>query len=201
MNRKWDYTILADDFASKDKDATNLNPPAGTVSWHGYGFPDVAYKITPTVNADGSSGAWWVPANFWQQGDLVLNILVKSVMLGAIPVIKDELLVDNEYVEIVRSEVVYVPLIPKSNEHFDDVENLRDLMQKLSMCENNEHNKEFSKLVSALKKYRGKFDEALKVKLCLFRFPCRRWIEGPTHHRIHPVIIIPTNTRKRYHPD
>jgi len=171
------------------------------VSWHGYGFPDLAYRITPTVNADGSSGAWWIPANFWHQGDLILNILVKSVMLGAVPVIKDELLIDNKHVEIVRSEVVYVPRIPKTNEYFADAENLRNLMQKLSMCENNEHDKAFSELVSALKKYRHKYEKESKVKLCLLRFPCRKWIEGPPHKRIHPAIIVPTDIKKRYHSD
>jgi len=201
MNRKWDYTLLADDFAKKDKDAANLNPEAGMMMWHGYGFPDVAYEVTPTVNADGSSGAWWIPANFWHEGDLILNILVKSVMLGAVPVIKDELLINNEYVKNIRSEVVYIPRIPKSNEYNDDVENLRGLMQKLSICENNGHDKVFSELAFALKKYHRKYGEGSKVKLCLLCFPYRKWIEGPPHQRIHPAIIIPTDIKKRYHSD
>ena len=200
MHGEWDYTLLADDFENLDSEAANLNPPAGTMHWHGYGFPDVAYKVTPTVNTDGSSGTWWIPSNFWRQGDLVLNILVKSVMLGAVPVIKDELLVDNKHVEIMRSEVVYIPRIPNnSNEYSDDTDKLRALMKNLSTGNKNECDKMFSELVSVLKKYRGKFNEETKVKLCLLRFPCRKWIDGPAHQRIHPAIVIQTDLIKRYH--
>lgn len=35
LGETWEYTLLADAFSEIDKDAENLNPPAGTMSWSG----------------------------------------------------------------------------------------------------------------------------------------------------------------------
>ena len=53
LGETWEYTLLADAFSEIDKDAENLNPPAGTMSWSGYSYPDVAYKFDPSQGNNG----------------------------------------------------------------------------------------------------------------------------------------------------
>lgn len=199
LRETWEYTLLADDFSKFDKDAEDLSPSAGTMSWRGYSYPDVAYKFSPSQESDGLNGPWWLPDDLlWTQDDLILSILSKAVVLESVPVIKDQMLL-NSSIEIVRQETVYVPKV-KNLSYGQDVKNeLCMIMSSLVTCDLNEKEMRFSELVSILKKYHKQTDESFRVRMCLVKFPHRIWVEGLYHTRIHPVIVIPTNVFERYH--
>ena len=199
LGETWEYTLLADAFSEIDKDAENLNPPAGTMSWSGYSYPDVAYKFDPSQGNNGINGPWWLPDDLlWIQDDLILNILSKAVVLESVPVIKDQMLI-NSNIEIIRQEIVYVPKV----ENLPNGQNVKNelcmMMSSLVTCSLNEKEMRFSELVSTLKKFYKQTDESFRVRMCLVNFPHRLWSEGLYHTRIHPVIIIPTNVFERYH--
>lgn len=199
LRETWEYTLLADAFSDIDNDAEDLNPPAGTMSWRGYSYPDVAYKFAPSQGNNGLNGPWWIPDDLlWAQDDLILGILNKAVVLESVPVVKDYLLL-NSNIEVIRQEIVYVP---KAN-HLPNGQNVKNelsiMMSSLVICSLDEKERRFSELVNALKKYNKQTDESFRVRMCLLKFPHRIWVEGLYHTRIHPVIIIPTNVFERYH--
>ena len=137
MGEIWEYTLLADDFSEIDKDAGDLSPPAGTMSWRGYSYPDVAYKFTPAQESYGINGPWWLPDDLlWVKNDLILSILSKAVVLESVPVIKDQILL-NSSIEIVRQETVYVPKV-KELPYGQNVKNeLCMMMRNLVICDLN----------------------------------------------------------------
>lgn len=199
LRETWEYTLLADAFSDIDNDAEDLNPPAGTMSWRGYSYPDVAYKFAPSQGNNGLNGPWWIPDDLlWAQDDLILGVLNKAVVLESVPVVKDYLLL-NSNIEVIRQEIVYVP---KAN-HLPNGQNVKNelsiMMSSLVTCSLDEKERRFSELVNALKKYYKQTDESFRVRMCLLKFPHRIWVEGLYHTRIHPVIIIPTNVFERYH--
>lgn len=199
LRETWEYTLLADDFSKLDKDAEDLIPSAGTMSWRGYSYPDVAYKFSPSQERDGLNGPWWLPDDLlWTQNDLLFSILSKAVVLESVPVIKDQMLI-NSSIEIVRQETVYVPKVESLSSKQNIENELRMMMSSLVTCDLNEKEMRFSELVSILKKYHKQNDESFRVRMCLIKFPHRIWIEGLYHTRIHPIIVIPTNVFERYH--
>lgn len=200
LGEKWEYTLLADDFSEIDDEAKNLNPSAGTMSWRGYSYPDIAYKFKPVLAPDGSSGPWWIPDEFlWSQGDLTLSILNKAFLLESVPVIKDTMLMNNPNIEIVRQEVVFIPKIKKTNCESSMKNQMRHMMRELVTCPIDKKELCFSELVNALKILQNQAEESFRIKLCLVKFSHRIWIEGISHIRIHPVIVISTNVFERYH--
>ncbi len=199
LRETWEYTLLADDFSKFDEDAEDLSPSAGTMSWRGYSYPEVAYKFTPSKESDGINGPWWLPDDLlWAKDDLILSILSKSVVLESVPVIKDHMLL-NSSIEVVRQETVYVPKV-KNLPNGQDVKNeLRMMMSSLVTCDLDEKEMRFIELVNTLKKYQQQSEEVFRIRMCLVKFPHRIWVEGLYHTRIHPVVVIPTNVFERYH--
>ena len=200
LRETWEYTLLADDFVEIDNDAEDLNPSAGTMSWRGYSYPEVAYKFSPLHEDGGINGPWWLPDDLlWKQDDLLLSILSKAVVLESVPVIKDTMLLNNSNIEIVRQETIFIPKV-KNIFNGDDIKHeLRMMMSSLVTCDLEKKEIRFSELVNALKEYHKQIDESFRVRMCLVKFPHRIWIEGLYHTRIHPVIVIPTNILGRYH--
>ena len=199
LGETWEYTLLADAFTDIDKDAEDLNPPAGTMSWRGYSYPDVAYKFDPSQENNGLNGPWWLPDDLlWTQDDLIPSILSKAVVLESVPVIKDQMFL-NSNIEIIRQEIVYVPKVDNLPNGQNVKNELCLMMGGLVTCSLNEKERRFSELVGTLKKYHKQTDESFRVRMCLVKFPHRIWGEGIYHTRIHPVIIIPTNVFERYH--
>lgn len=151
LRETWEYTLLADDFSKFDQDAEDLSPSAGTMSWRGYSYPEVAYKFTPPKESGGINGPWWIPDDLlWAKDDLILSILSKSVVLESVPVIKDHMLL-NSSIEVVRQETVYVPKV-KNLPNGQDVKNeLRMMMSSLVTCDLDEKEMRFIELVNTLK--------------------------------------------------
>lgn len=193
---RWEYTILGNDFSDIDKDAKSLEPPAGTLSWRGYSYPDIAFASLPRHDNE-INGPWWLPDDcLWGREDLLLSILSKAVILESVPVIKDYMLLNSD-IEIVRQEIVYIPFLDQTQGELK--RQLHGLMRDLVTCNLEEKEQKYTELVSALKNHRGDNFRIFKVRMCLLKFPHRIWIEGIYHTRIHPAIIIPTNIYERYH--
>lgn len=196
----WEYTIFSDEFSEIDEDAVGLNPPAGTMMWKGYSYPEIAFSFTPKLHDNGLNGPWWLPDDYlWQRDDLLLSILSKAVMLETIPVIKDYLLL-NSSVEIIRQNTLFVPIHNGSLDE-DLVRNLRQKMTYLVTCELAEKEDRYTEIVRLLSYHYKKDDQSFRIRFCLVKFSHRIWIEGIYHTRIHPIIVIPTNVYGRYHSD
>jgi hypothetical protein len=205
----WEYTMVAGEPIAPD------GSKAGLLMWQGYGFPDVFYDTTPTYNADDSSGAWFLPMNFWERqnkessedeeekpkkkGDdsdrfRFTAMLYGAVIWGLLPIFTDDLIHYSDKIKMVFSENVYIP-----HYKLDDIsakqyiDELRNLTSKL-VRDCNEHGLEdVQKLIHKLQQLRGTGDNEKQVRLCLLSFSFRRWNEGPKRQQIHPAIIMPSS--------
>ena len=106
---------------------------------------------------------------------------------------------NNPNIEIVRQEVVFIPKIKKTNCESFMKNQMRYMMRELVTCPRDKKELCFSGLVNALKILQNQAEESFRIKLCLVKFSHRIWIEGISHIRIHPVIVISTNVFERYH--
>ena len=197
LGQRWEYTLLADDFYEIDEAAKELNPPAGTIAWRGYSYPEIAFSISPQLQSNGISGPWWLPDDsLWHNKDILLSILSKAVILESVPVMKDYMLLNTD-VEIVRQETLRVPIL----EHYKakDQYKLSNMMHRLVTCAEEDKKVHYTEIVQALKKMCNKKETTFRIKLCLVKFPHRIWVEGIYHMRIYPIIVIPTNVYERYH--
>lgn len=200
LGETWEYTLLADDFSTFDDSARDIEPPAGTMSWRGYSYPTVANEISPSIKNDGASGPWWLPDEMlWEDDKLLHNILRKAYFMECIPVVKDTLLMECTDIDILRREQIFIPRDSNSSAGMNCSGMFRQLMRKLTVCSDSDKEWAFSELVNALKATEPSREDATKINLCLVKFPYRIWLEGLSHIRIHPIIVIPTDVFKRYH--
>ncbi len=198
LGQRWEYTLLADDYSEIDRDAKGLNPPAGTMIWSGYSYPEIAFSLSTQLKNNGTSGPWWLPDDLlWKNKDLLLSILSKAVILESVPVIKDYLLL-NSSVEIVRQETLHVPILeyPKGAEQKSQ---LSSMMHSLITCAKEYKEIRYTEVVRAIKELYKQDEKSFRIRLCLVEFPHRIWVEGIFHARIHPIIVIPTKVYERYH--
>lgn len=200
LGETWEYTLLADDFSSFDEDAKGITPAAATMSWRGCSYPTVANEISPSIKKDGSSGPWWLPDDtIWEDDRLLLNILQKAYFMESIPVVKDTLLVGCTDIEIIRREQIFIPSESGSPVKTYRDGALRQAICKLIMCGASEKECAFAELISAFKSDELAKENAFRINLYLVKFPYRIWVEGLSHMRIHPIIVIPTDIYRRYH--
>lgn len=198
FGHRWEYTLLANDFSEIDEDAKYITPSAGTMTWRGYSYPEIALSISPQLQSNGVNGPWWLPDDLlWHSKDLLLSILSKAVIMESVPVIKDHLLL-NTSIEILRQEMVRVPInmSQKSNEQKTK---LSSIMSRLVTCAEVDKEACFTEIVQEIKNMPYRDEEHFKFRLCLVKFPHRIWVEGIYHMRLHPIIVIPTNVYERYH--
>lgn len=201
LGEAWEYTLLADDFSTFDTDANDVLPPAGTMLWKGYSYPSVASEITPVIHEDGSSGPWWLPDDsLWTDDCRLINILRKACFMESVPVIKDELLMTCSDIAVLRREQVFIPLDPSAAAETTKYNSFRSLMRKLVICDDADKDAAFTELITALRGINVQRKNAKKFNICLVKLPYRIWIEGLSHMRIHPIIVVPTeDVYKRYH--
>lgn len=200
LGETWEYTLLGDDFTTFDDDANDITPSAATMIWKGHSYPAIANKISPSIQKDGSSGPWWLPDEMiWEDDRFLLNVLRKAYFMECVPVVKDNLLINCTDIEILRREQIYIPRDPRVASGMNHSNLFRQLMRKVTVCNDSEKECAFTELVNALRTINVPREDSKKYNLCLVKFPYRIWTEGLSHMRIHPIIVVPTDIFRRYH--